>query len=106
MASEELKAVQELLRGVDLESLTIAERRKATESFASVPPAGTVVEAVEANGVPAEWVTAAGVGDGCVLLYLHGGAYQIGSPLTLRRVGAPPSLGVPAPAPPPPSTRP
>jgi len=64
MASEELKAVQELLRGLDLESLTIAERRQATESVASVPPAGTVVEPVEANGVPAEWVTAAGDGMG------------------------------------------
>jgi acetyl esterase/lipase len=88
MASEELKTVQELLRGVDLESLTIAERRKATGSVASVPPAGTAVEPVEANGVPAEWVTAAGVGDGRVLLYLHGGAYQIGSPATLRHLVA------------------
>ncbi|HEY1344261.1 MAG TPA: alpha/beta hydrolase [Streptosporangiaceae bacterium] len=88
MASEELKTVQELLRGFDLESLTIAERRKATESVASVPPGGTAVEPVNANGVPAEWVTAAGVGDGRVLLYLHGGAYQIGSPATLRRLVA------------------
>jgi acetyl esterase/lipase len=88
MASEELKTVQELLRGADLEGLTIAERRKATASVASVPPAGTVVEPVAANGVPAEWVTAAGVGDGRALLYLHGGAYQIGSPATLRHLVA------------------
>ena len=88
MASEELKAVQEFLRGLDLESLTIAERRKATEPAASGPPAGTVVEPVEANGVPAEWVTAAGVGEGRVLLYLHGGGYQMGSPVTLRHVVA------------------
>ena len=86
MASADLKAVQELLRGLDLESLTIAERRKVTESVASVPPAGTVVEPVEANGVPAEWVTAAGAGEDRVLLYLHGGGYQIGSPATLRHV--------------------
>jgi monoterpene epsilon-lactone hydrolase len=86
MASEELKTVQELLRGVDLESLTISERRKATESFAPAPPAGTLVEPVEANGVPAEWVIPDGVGDGRVLLYLHGGAYQIGSPATLRHM--------------------
>ena len=86
MASEELKIVQELLRGVDLESLTIAERRKATGSVASVPPAGTQVEPVEANGVPAEWVIPDAVGDGRVLLYLHGGAYQIGSPATLRHM--------------------
>jgi acetyl esterase/lipase len=86
MASEELRTVQELLRGVDLESLTITERRKATGSVLSVPPAGTVVEPLEANGVPAEWVTAAGAGGGRVLLYLHGGAYQIGSPATLRHL--------------------
>jgi epsilon-lactone hydrolase len=86
MASEELKTVHELLRGVDLESLTIAERRKAIESVASVPPAGTLVERVEASGVPAEWVTPAGAGDGRVLLYLHGGGYQIGSPATLRHM--------------------
>ena len=88
MASEELNAVQELLRYFDLESLTIAERRKVTESVASVPPAGTVVEPVEANGVPPEWVTAAGAGEDRVLLYLHGGGYQIGSPGTLRHVVA------------------
>jgi acetyl esterase/lipase len=86
MASEELKTVRELLRGVDLESLTVAERRKAIDSVGSVPPAGTLVEPVEANGVPAEWVTPPGVGDGRVLLYLHGGGYQIGSPATLRHM--------------------
>ena len=29
---------------------------------------------------------AAGVDSVCVLLYLHGGAYQVGSPATLRRM--------------------
>ena len=47
---------------------------------------GTLVEPVETNGVPAEWVTPAGVAGGRVLLYLHGGAYQIGSPATLRHM--------------------
>jgi monoterpene epsilon-lactone hydrolase len=86
MASEELKVVQELLRGADLERLTLAERRAVGESIAPVPPAGTVVEPVDANGVPAEWVTAAGVGGSRVLLYFHGGAYQMGSPATLRHM--------------------
>jgi acetyl esterase/lipase len=36
--------------------------------------------------VPAEWVVAADVPAGRVLLYLHGGAYQIGSPATLRHM--------------------
>src|SRR5690348_12281771 len=86
MASEELAAVQELLRGVDLGGLTIAERRAALDSVAAQPPPGTTVEPVDAGGVPAEWVTARGVDSLRVLLYLHGGAYQAGSPAMLRRV--------------------
>ena len=86
MASEELATVHELLRGVDLDDLTIAERRAAIESVAAPPPPGTTVEPVDAGGVPAEWVIAAGVDSVRVLLYMHGGAYQIGSPATLRRM--------------------
>jgi acetyl esterase/lipase len=86
VASEELDTVRELLRGLDLDSLSIAERRAATESVAAQPPPGTTVEPVDAGGVPAEWVVATGVPAGRVLLYLHGGAYQIGSPATLRHM--------------------
>ncbi len=86
MASEELATVHELLRGVDLDDLTIAERRAAMESVAAPSPTGTTVEPVDAGGVPAEWVIAAGVDSIRILLYLHGGAYQIGSPATLRRM--------------------
>jgi monoterpene epsilon-lactone hydrolase len=86
VASEELAAVHELLRGIDLDSLTIAERRAATDSVAAQPPPGTTVEPADAGGVPAEWVVAASVPAGRVLLYLHGGAYQIGSPATLRHM--------------------
>jgi epsilon-lactone hydrolase len=86
MASEELAAVNELLRGIDMGDLTIAERRAAFESVASPAPPGTTVEPVDAGGVPAEWVIAAGVDSARVLLYLHGGAYQAGSPATLRRM--------------------
>jgi epsilon-lactone hydrolase len=86
MPSEELQAVRELLSGADLGNLTIAERRRATASFASPPPAGTAVDPVDAGGVPAEWVAAPGVRPGRVLLYFHGGGYQIGSPATLRHL--------------------
>ena len=88
MASEELAAVRELLRGLDMGPLSIAERRAAGESFASPPPPGTTVEPIDAGGVPAEWVVASGVTSSHVLLYLHGGGYQGGSPAMLRNVVA------------------
>jgi monoterpene epsilon-lactone hydrolase len=88
MASEELTAVREMLSGVDLDRLTVTERRVAAESVASQPPRGTTIDPVNAGGVPAEWVVAAGADSDRVLLYLHGGAYQIGSPATHRSMVA------------------
>jgi acetyl esterase/lipase len=88
MASEELQMLRELLSGTDLGSLTIAERRQATAFAVASPPAGTAVDLVDAGGVPAEWVAAPGVSPGRVLLYFHGGAYQIGSPANLRHLVA------------------
>lgn len=41
-------------------------------------------EAVDANGVKAEWVSAAGVETERCVLYLHGGGYVIGSSATHR----------------------
>ena len=87
MASEELQVVLELLRGIDLDHMTVTERRAATASVAQAP-AGTRVAAADAGGVPAEWVTAAGMAAGRVIMYLHGGAYQLGSPATLRHLVA------------------
>lgn len=42
-------------------------------------PADTLVEALDVDGVAAEWVSAPGVDQDRVLLYLHGGGYVIGS---------------------------
>jgi epsilon-lactone hydrolase len=42
-------------------------------------PGDVQVTETDAGGVPARWVTAPGAGAGRVLLYLHGGGYQIGS---------------------------
>jgi epsilon-lactone hydrolase len=83
MASEELKTVLELVGSADLGTLTLQERRALMGSGAP-PPAGTQVDPVDAGGVPAEWVVAAGVRSGRVLLYFHGGAYHLGSPARLR----------------------
>jgi acetyl esterase/lipase len=88
MASDQLKTVYELLDGADLGGLTLQERRAFMAAAGAPPPRGTAVEEVDADGVPAEWVTAAGVTGERTVLFLPGGAYHIGSPATLRRMVA------------------
>jgi len=43
-----------------------------------------VVEAVNAGGVPAEWVVAPNAHPEVTMLYIHGGCYVSGTPLTVR----------------------
>lgn len=43
-------------------------------------PEDLKIEPVDANGVPAEWVSWPGASDDTVLLYLHGGGYVFGGP--------------------------
>ncbi|MFE6859993.1 alpha/beta hydrolase [Nocardia sp. NPDC057668] len=48
------------------------------------PPRGTHVERVRLGGRPAERVTVGPVSDQATVLYLHGGGYTVGSPVTHR----------------------
>lgn len=80
----ELEFVNDLLRSFSLAGLTVAEQRAVMDQSATAPPAGTSVEAVDADGVAAEWVVAPGIASDAVLLSLHGGAYSLGS-LTSNR---------------------
>ncbi|MEU8384444.1 alpha/beta hydrolase fold domain-containing protein, partial [Streptosporangium sp. NPDC048865] len=84
MASEQLKTVLELVGGADLGTLTLQERRALMDSAGTPPPEGTRIDPVDANGVTAEWVVAAGATGERVILFLHGGAYHLGSPTRLR----------------------
>jgi epsilon-lactone hydrolase len=86
LASEQLKAIYDMLAEVDLSGLTLGQRRAVMASAGAPPPEGTAVDPVDAGGVPAEWVTAAGVRGDRVVLFFHGGAYCIGSLGTLRRL--------------------
>jgi epsilon-lactone hydrolase len=90
MASPEHQALVEILRNQPvLDGATIQDKRAGMESMAGGAPLpeGTVVEPVDAGGVPAEWVSSEGSGDG-VVLYLHGGGYCIGSVGTHRALAA------------------
>ena len=49
---------------------------------------GTTTEAVDAGGVPAEWVVAPESDPGRVVLYLHGGGYVVGSIRTHRALAS------------------
>jgi acetyl esterase/lipase len=84
MASEQLRTVLELVGSADLGTLTVQERRALMGSAGAPLPEGTQVDPVDANGVPAEWVVAAGVTGERVVLHFHGGAYHLGSPARLR----------------------
>jgi acetyl esterase/lipase len=47
---------------------------------------GVAISPVDANGVPAEWVRSEGSDPGRRLLYLHGGAFTLGSPRSHRAI--------------------
>jgi hypothetical protein len=63
--------------------------RATMEGMSAFPSAGeTKCTPVNAGGVPAEWVAAAGAADDRVILYLHGGGYVMGSIATHREMVA------------------
>ena len=85
--------LQELLRRLQASPATvdapIDEQRQDVERLALLPiPAGVECQPVDAEGVRAEWVTAAGADPGRAVIYLHGGAYVLGSIDTHRGVAA------------------
>jgi acetyl esterase/lipase len=71
--------------------VSLAEQRlafeRSVETYVGHPiplPEGMRVEQVSVNGVPAEWLSPAFADTKGVLLYLHGGAYILGSPTSHR----------------------
>ncbi len=91
MANAALKDVIELLTSRPRpENPTVEEMRLGFELLGKqfTVSASVQTEAVDANGVPAEWVTAAGTEAERTILYLHGGGYVIGSPATHRGLAA------------------
>jgi monoterpene epsilon-lactone hydrolase len=58
---------------------TLMEMRAAFEQNAVPPQPDVQREAISANGVPAQWLTAPGAAADRVVLYLHGGGYVLGS---------------------------
>ncbi|MDO9460834.1 MAG: alpha/beta hydrolase [Alphaproteobacteria bacterium] len=87
MAGNELKAVVEMIRGIVANpNATIQEQRASFEnSMGMMPtPPNTKVTPVKVDGIPAEWVESPSARADHAILYLHGGGYVIGSPVTHR----------------------
>ncbi len=65
----------------------LSESRVAMDEWGtSADMSGIRLENVEANGVPAEWVLAEGADPDRRLLYIHGGAFMMGSPRSHRAI--------------------
>lgn len=92
--SEEVKAVVASLGGIFDTVNRIPRRGRMAflrdyldNAFPVTDPA-IQFNAVNVNGVPAEWVLAPNADSGRRLLYIHGGAYAMGSPKSHRRLTA------------------
>ena len=87
MASEQLQMILGMLSARRPEQEpSIEELRTGMEAMTTAFPLPPDVELtpVDANGIPAEWVTTPGVDAQRVVFYLHGGGYCIGSIKTHR----------------------
>jgi acetyl esterase/lipase len=91
MASRELRAITEYLRGEPHDSeLTIGQRRARLDGAPRLlpPVEGVTTERLTAAGMAAAWFSPAGAPNRPAILYLHGGAYQIGSIASHGRLAA------------------
>lgn len=84
-AEADIRAMGKQVRG-----MSRREMLQYTRDFMEAMPAGRVFNcdfrAVDAGGVPAEWVLAPGADPDRRLLYIHGGAFIAGSPNSHRTV--------------------
>ena len=89
MSIDQLELVVALLTARNRpQNPTVEEYREGFERLSAKVSAGTntTIKQVDANGVPGEMVSADGASEDAVTLYLHGGAYVIGSPKTHREL--------------------
>ena len=73
--------------GLSFEARQAGFASAAAELFPAVPT-DVEIAAVDAGGVPAEWVAAPGARRPRTVLYLHGGGYTQGSPATHRELAS------------------
>ncbi len=89
MGSQDIKTVRMLLaavRGQDQPPLSELRTRYDAISAMFALPDGVTFEKIDAGGVPAERLYSRSSQAGRTILYLHGGGYAIGSPVSHRHV--------------------
>lgn len=81
MSAAEIEAIRQFLADTDFSVGTIVERRAsmAAATAGMQPPPGVDVEPTRLAGRPAEWLVPNGASRDAAVLYLHGGAYCMGS---------------------------
>jgi len=87
MSQQQLDSLVQMMKAAPLlQNPTIEQQRAGFEQMAAMFPveADITREAVTANGVKAEWISAPDADSGRAILYLHGGGYVIGSIATHR----------------------
>lgn len=67
---------------------TVQQMRDDWDALFGVTDLQAEVKAVEAGGVPCEWVTAPGANTGKTVVYFHGGGFQVGSLVSHRELMA------------------
>lgn len=89
MPSEMLKTIVDMMRAQrsvippDIDAATMRAGMESMTGLMPLPP-DVATEPASANGVPAEWVSVPTASADRVVLYVHGGAYVIGSINTHR----------------------
>jgi acetyl esterase/lipase len=82
--------MQDKVRGVSILKRIDLLRQIFDEGFTGSPltadDLGVTINATNAGGVNAEWVVAPGAGHDRRLLYIHGGAFALGSPVSHRMI--------------------
>jgi acetyl esterase/lipase len=89
--SDDIKKVRKILADIpDTTGRPIEERRRQMDQMAAVGhlPRDCSVEAVDAGGVPAEWIKVKDASKHKAIFYLHGGGYVIGSLTSHRQLVA------------------
>jgi monoterpene epsilon-lactone hydrolase len=91
MSQQQLDSLLQMIKAQPIaQAATLEQQRAAFEQMAAMLPVDADIkrEAVTANGVKSEWVSAPEADSGRAILYLHGGGYVIGSINTHRSLAA------------------